>query len=216
MTPALDAALAECDELNIALWVQDGKLSFRSGEFGFPDRLRDTLRTHRDELFTLLSDDQRSHPEWVPFIARNLDVRWFEFPLVKDVVVLLVSQRPYYRLTAATWVRVALAVDQRAASVSSDPVAFGEMRQAAELLVSLGEWINLHYRPDQIRRAFANPLPLPRVPRGPIAFPDEVVAPCPPNPKPSACVPSRPRRKTARQRMRAAMTATGNDCASLF
>jgi hypothetical protein len=85
------------------------------------------------------------------------------------------------------------------------------------LLDRLGWWIGEHYPTDQIRQAFANPSPLPVVPRGPITFPDDTIAPpCPTNPKPSACVPNRPRRKTARQRMRAAMTATGNDCASLF
>jgi hypothetical protein len=215
MTPSLEAALAECDELNVSLWVQDGKLSFRAGEVGFPDSLRDQLRAHRDELAALLESDARPEPEWVPFLSRKLDLRWFEFPLVKTVSVLLVNGQPYYRVTAATWVKFCRAVDDKAATILSNPVALGEVQAAAALLVSLGKWVAIHYRPDQIRRAFAKPQPLPIVPRGPFDTTGTDL-PCRPSPAPSRCAPSSTLPTVARRRTKGATTATGSDLPGLF
>lgn len=226
MTPSLEAALAECDELNILLWMTDGKLSFRAGEFGFPDRLRDALRSHRDELSALLSDHPVAVPEWTPFLARNVDVRWFPSALVGTVSVILVSGKPYYRLTPSIWARFCRAVDQRAASIGSDPIARGEVEAAADVLTSLGRWVAAHYRLDQIRRAWNNPHPLPYPPRMPHALggkPDNQergqpakVATCPTSPKSSRCGLSKPSRREGRRRTSGATIATGNDSASLF
>lgn len=220
MTPSLDAALAECDELGVSLWVSDGKLSFRAGEFGIPDLLRETLRTHRNELVALLGNDQRPVPDWVPFIARNVDVRWFEFGLVKTVAVVLVNERPYYRLTPSIWVRLCSAVDNRAASILGDPVASDEVHDAAELLVSLGRWVGCYYRHDQIRRAWNNPHPLPPLPRCPGLRHDEPesvhskhVSPrCPISPRSSGCGRSPSGPTADRPPTDAATIATGSDC----
>lgn len=214
MNHQLDTVLAECDELGVALWSSGGKLAFRAGEFGFPDHLRDALRAHRDELCALLADCPRPDPEWVPFVARNLTVCWFEFGLVKTVPVLFIDQRPHYRLTPSTWVRFCLAIDNRAASILNDPVASDEVRTGAELLVSLGEWVRAYYRHDQIRRAWHNPHPLPALPRGPFAFltdPQEPVR-CQSNPKSSGCAPKSSGPTNAPRPTAGATIATGSDC----
>lgn len=227
MSPELETALAECDELGVVLWVSEGKLSFRAGECGFPDRLRDALRSHRDELIALLRDHPVAVPEWVPFVSRNLDHRWFEWVLVKTVPVLFVNQRPYYRLTPSVWVRFCRALDNRAASILSDPGASGDLTAAVDLLTSFREWLSQHYRPDQMRRAWSNPHPLPPLPRVPFVFgtPDEQdgnreinrscssVAPrCPTSPKSSRCDPRPSGPTIGPQHTDAATVATGSDC----
>jgi hypothetical protein len=154
-------------------------------------------------------------PDDIPFVSRSVEVFWVAADLVPTALTLFVGNRVYYRLTPSIYVRFGRAIDQQAEARSGDGIALGGIYRAAEVLAELGDWINRHHTPDELRAAYDRPDPLPPAPTLPTITEPEP-APCHASPKPSACVPSRPGRTNARRRTRAATRERGSDCESLF
>lgn len=163
MSPALDAALAECDELNITLTVVGDKVTFRAGDHGLSDSLRSRLVAVRPELVEYVSAHGRPDPDPVTFVSRTLEVYRVPLFLVAAVSAVHIGTRPYYRLTPRVWHWLCLAVERRAEVSVGNPTATAECQAAAVLLADLGRWIDAHYRPDQIRRAVRLPPSLPHI-----------------------------------------------------
>lgn len=163
MTPTLEAALAECDDLGITLSLNGNKVAFRGGD-GLPESLRIKLVSVRPELLECLQRSPLPDPDPVLFVSRGLDVYRVPFFLARVSAAVYVATRPYYRLTPRVWHWLCLAVDRRAEASVGNLAAIAECQAAASLLAELGLWIDAHYRPDQIRLAVRLPPQLPDVP----------------------------------------------------
>lgn len=151
----------------------------------------------------------------IPFVSRSVEVFWVAADLVPTVPVIFVSSKPYYRLTPSIYVRFGRAIDQQAERRSGDGIALGGIYRAADVLTELGDWINRHHTPDELRAAYNRPDPLPPTPALPCTIEQEPV-PCHASPKPSACAPSRTARTNARRRTRAGTPERGSDSEGLF
>lgn len=154
-------------------------------------------------------------PDLIPFVSRSVEVFWVAAELVPTALTLFVGNRVYYRLTPSIYVRFGRAIDHEAERRYGDGIALGGIYRAANVLAELGDWLNRHHTPDELRAAYDRPEPLPPAPTLHAVIEPEP-APCRASPQPSACAPSRPALKNARRRTRGATRERGSDCESLF
>jgi hypothetical protein len=170
MTPALESALAACDDCGISLrYAGDGdRIIYRAGDGIEPDGLRDQLRELRPELVEVLRSNPRPDPDPVAFVARNLDVDLWPFYLVPTTQAVWRGDRPYHRLTPRVWVWLVLAVESKLGGKPGSLLARElDYEPATDRVHELGRWVAEHFRPDQIARAMQRRQPLPTLTQPP-------------------------------------------------
>lgn len=150
--PALDDLLARCDELGVALLPTDsgGVRLVYDPTKPIPSDLAPALRPHKLAVAKLLTIYPRPAPDPVLFVAKNLHVEPVA-ACVAPAVLIHVGDRPHYRLTPRVWFWLCNAVQSRWDSTS--PGDRSPLDEAGAELVRLGrEYIDRHFRPDQVRR----------------------------------------------------------------
>jgi hypothetical protein len=111
-------------------------------------------------------------PDPVLFVARNLDVWPVPANLAGDSLAFSTSARPYFRLTPAVWRWLWAAVDNLTDNPKADRA---QVQAAAELVVTLGRWVDAYYPAKAIAAAWVGPPALPDAPKPP---PDAIEPSC--------------------------------------
>lgn len=152
--PGLEAALAECDERHVSLYLTSvGGVRFHvmgtaSAENTHP--LIETLRKHKPAIAELLRQRGPIHiPALVPFFAKDLHCLWLKGKAAPPVLF-EVGGRTYYRYTPRLyhWIHGAMERYMRTAK----PWDVDKVRKRRIAFICPG-WLEYFYRRDQIERA---------------------------------------------------------------
>jgi hypothetical protein len=169
----LEALLAECDDLGLRFALAPSgdrlRVTHHTGEpaTALHDSLLADIVAHRESILSLVRQFPRELPSLTPMIALSLD-RFEIATHSSPVAALLRDNRVYYRLTPRVlywvWDKVDSAyIDALEAAKGKRLEVHDQIELQLPWLLSLGEWITQHYRPDEIARGSRRRASLPSI-----------------------------------------------------
>lgn len=159
-TEALYPLLWAVEDAGARLFLGQGGEVRIDGRELVPADVLTKLRFHKPALAVYLQHVGRPQPADVPFVAKNLSVVVWPGEVVRGVSVFWLGDRPHWRLTPGVYVWLLTALEARSDDDQRHGRDLSWLTLAMRLMGEMGAWLDAHYPPHAVARAFKQRSPL--------------------------------------------------------
>lgn len=165
ISPQVEQILSDCDRLNVRLCLgATGGIRCLVDGGSIGDDLREKITANRSDVLAVLKSSTVTEPDPILFVSRNLDLRTLDPECSRYSTGVHFGNRPFWQLTPRVYWAILRLCDQHFRQPDGlFPAENPVYRQALDFTDQMRRYVESHFRPDQIDRAFRLAEPLPSV-----------------------------------------------------